>query len=369
MFVRAIAFGRCLGLVAILASLGACANSRLEKPFLPLAAPDGAKGNVTIFAASARLRGEDPISFTHGRSATLAFQSLEFAIPPNRLEGSADRGDGNAGPSRGFVPLRNDPLTAEDFGRVVASHAAKGDGEVTVFVHGFNTLHERAVLRLAQIVTDAGTLGAAIVFSWPSRGRFVDYLTDRESALYARDALEAVLMRIAAQREVRRINVLAHSMGAFLTMETIRQAKLRGDGEFRGKLNAVVLASPDIDLDVFRGQLATIGRRVRPTVILNSRDDRALQLARFLAGDVERVGVADATSPEARAEIERAGLLLIDLTRVRTPDGDNHDKFARAPAVIRHLGNIAAGEGARVAPGLETFDEDALPVVPANDSR
>jgi esterase/lipase superfamily enzyme len=44
-------------------------------------------------------------------------------------------------------------------------------------------------------------------------------------------------------------------MGGWLTAEVLRQAKFRHDLEFNGKLGEVVLASPDIDIDVFRTQI------------------------------------------------------------------------------------------------------------------
>ena len=49
-------------------------------------------------------------------------------------------------------------------------------------------------------------------------------------------------------------------MGNFLFVETLRQATIRGNGRFGGKLGQVMLAAPDIDIDVFRRQMPSPSR-------------------------------------------------------------------------------------------------------------
>ena len=65
----------------------------------------------------------------------------------------------------------------------------------------------------------------------------------------------AVLIRTRA----RRFDLFAHSMGTFLTMETIVQSSLRGNFGSSGRLANVMLAAPDIDIDLFRAQMGQIG--------------------------------------------------------------------------------------------------------------
>lgn len=333
---------RCAGAAAIILLLAACA--RPPQPLVPMARQAAASQSVEILVASNRMRADEPYAFSYGRSHLLNYQAIELEIPAGRKPFSADRN---------FPAIANVPLAEAAFARKVSDAAAVGGGEVTIYVHGFNTPHERAVLGLAQVTVDAGTLGAKILFSWPSRGSFLDYLTDRESALFSRDRLGILLRLVARQKGVARINLFAHSMGAFLAMETLRSAKLAGDGEFGGRLNAVVLAAPDIDLDVFRTYFEVIGRRSRPTVLLISSDDRALGLSRALSGAVERVGGVMIDSPEAQAEIARLGLIVVDLTKTRA---ESHAKFAEFPAIIRHLGDIVDNPRAN-RPGIRLADE------------
>src|SRR5690606_31302625 len=122
-------------------------------------------------------------------------------------------------------------------------------GRALVFVHGFNTSFDDAVYRLTQIVHDSGYRGTPLLFTWASSGKAYDYMYDRESATAARDALEATL-RLAASSGAERVDIIAHSMGAWVTMEAIRQMAIGGDSTLGGKLGDVLLASPDIDVDV-----------------------------------------------------------------------------------------------------------------------
>lgn len=347
-------------LLLVTAGLAGCASRSDTGLLTPVRLAAPAEKSRTVLVATTRLPGERPTDFTFGRSHLISYQRVDLSIPPGHREGVTElAAHGPGDPGSQFTAFRNDRISEQDFLGLAGQAARTGDGEVTLFVHGFNTTHEQAVLRIGQIATDAGAQGAAIAFTWPSRGRVLDYLTDRESAIFSRDRLELVLRGLARQPGIRRINVLAHSMGAFLVMETLRQARLRGDGEFGGRLNAVVLAAPDIDIDVFRTQLEVIGRRPRPTVLLISSDDRALGLSRYISGGVERVGVVMTDSPEAQAEIARLGLLVIDLTKVRAADPAAHDKFAFAPRIVSHVGSLIGVHDVGAEGVVHTLDPDA----------
>ena len=141
-----------------------------------------------------------------------------------------------------------------------------------IFVHGYNTRFEEAVYRFAQIVHDAGVDVAPVLFTWPSGGNVIDYVYDRDSAMYSRDAFETVLQALVDNPNVGSISILAHSMGNYLTVETLRQMAIRDHG-LPTKIREVMLASPDIDVDVFRRQIAEIdaGPRPAPTSPCSSR--------------------------------------------------------------------------------------------------
>src|ERR671924_419438 len=119
--------------------------------------------------------------------------------------------------------------------------------DVLVFVHGFNNTYEDSVYRFAQIVHDSKVDAAPILFTWPSGASVFDYNYDRESTTYSRDGLENMLRLLAHNPQVREVTVLAHSMGTWLAMESLRQMAIR-DGRVAPKIRNVILASPDIDI-------------------------------------------------------------------------------------------------------------------------
>ena len=83
------------------------------------------------------------------------------------------------------------------------------------------------MLRAAQFSHDSNFEGIPVLFTWASRGRTLDYVYDLNSALHARDALLETGI-VLNDTSARRIDVVAHSMGNFLTVEAIRQRALRG---------------------------------------------------------------------------------------------------------------------------------------------
>jgi esterase/lipase superfamily enzyme len=254
-------------------------------------------------------------------------------------------------------------LSRVEFERELQARAAgtgQDTGSVLVFVHGYNTQYQEAVYRFAQIIHDSEFHGTAVLFAWPSRGNTALYLADRDATTYSRDYFENTLREIAAQPGVREINILAHSMGNWLTLETLRQAKLKGRADFNGKLGDVVLASPDVDNDVFRTQLNTIGRLKRPMTVLVSSDDSALKASALLAGGQQRAG--QVTGDELRAfasEARRYNLRVIDLTGVENGKNGTHSKFAQAD-VVRSIGKGLASDHAiaHSQPGVITAFQD-----------
>ena len=148
---------------------------------------------------------------------------------------------------------------------------------VLLFVHGFNNKFEEAVFRYAQIIHDSRAPVVPVLFTWPSRGSVLAYGYDHESASYSRDALESVLQSLAHDPQVGEISILAHSMGNWLTMEALRQMAIR-DGHVAPKIKNLMLAAPDVDVDVFKRQLADIGPNSAQVTLFVSQDDRALAL-------------------------------------------------------------------------------------------
>jgi esterase/lipase superfamily enzyme len=164
-----------------------------------------------------------------------------------------------------------------------------------VFVHGFNNRFDDAVFRSAQFVHDAGTPIVPVLFTWPSRGSIFAYGYDRESTNFSRDGLEQVLNLLAKDQTVAEITILAHSMGNWLTLETLRQMAIR-DRRLPAKIKDVMLAAPDVDVDVFANEIDDMGSPRPNFTLLASQDDRALALTKALGEH----GEARSNRPDSR---------------------------------------------------------------------
>lgn len=341
-----------LGLVTAVLLVSGCASRPGSEVLIPLANVPESTAKVEILVATTRERGskEDPDAFTAERAKKLNFAALTVSVPPAHVKGEIEWPTGNGpDPQQHFVTTSRDFLTGQEFADRIRARAHKGGPEandVLVFVHGYNTLYEEAVYWLAQIVHDSGFQGTAVLFAWPSRGEAPLYLADREASTYSRDYFEQAILEIAKVPEVKEVNILAHSMGNWLAVETLRQAAIRGGGDFGGKLGNVILASPDLDVNVFRTQLDAIGKLPRPITVMMSGDDEALSLSTWLAGDVDRAGRLTANDARTVAGAERYNLQIVDLTGVDDGSGNHHSKYSKSAAVVEAIGIGLKNNGA-----------------------
>jgi esterase/lipase superfamily enzyme len=213
-----------------------------------------------------------------------------------------------------------------------------GETDVLIYVHGFRQTFEAAALDAARLSDSIRFRGETMVFSWPSKAGLLDYVYDRESALWSRDAFERVLSSLMAN-STGRLHIVAHSMGTMLTLESLRQLHGRlGDGAGE-RIGTVVFASPDIDLDVFSSSVARIGRLAQKITIITATNDRALALSGRFASGTTRVGAAE------KAALERLGLRVIDASQ-HGWGIINHDLFlsnAEVRNVIRR--SVESGRG------------------------
>jgi esterase/lipase superfamily enzyme len=122
-----------------------------------------------------------------------------------------------------------------------------------------------------------------------------------------------------------------------------------------GHLGDVILASPDIDMDVFASQMA----RIRPAnvTVFATPNDKALSLSSALASSRQRVGALDASKPEDREEIEKLGARVVDITAYADADRFiNHAVYADSPEVLNQIGSTITAPRAEDANTLSVID-------------
>ena len=122
-------------------------------------------------------------------------------------------------------------------------------------------------------------------------------------------------------------------------MEAVKRLTLEGDHKTLDRIDGVVLAQPDIDVDVFRSQMEDINLNKQFVAVMTSRRDRALKISTVLTGGHPRVGAGDQIE-----ELRRLGAIVIDVSQVGSRDFLNHDTYASSPALLSMISSGALTE-------------------------
>ncbi|WP_087006215.1 alpha/beta hydrolase [Rhizobium sullae] len=350
-------------LIGFLPMLAGCGHPSGVMQSVALAAGTPKNAQVDMLVATTRQPSGDPATLFNGeRSPKPSMTDVAVSIPAKREPGTVQWPRHlPPNPSTDFAVTRVKQIDTIPEGRAWFRQHIEG-GHALVFIHGFNNKYEDSVFRLAQIVHDSGMQATPILFTWPSRARLTGYEYDKESTNYSRTALEQSLRVLAADPAVKDITILAHSMGTWLAMEALRQMGIR-DGHVNPKIHNVILASPDIDIQVFAKQFVEMGEPKPKFTIFVSQDDRALAASSFITGNVSRLGAIDPSKEPYRSRLEKAGITSIDLTKVKTEDSLHHGKFAESPEIVQLIGqrlmtgqtltdsNVSLGQGVAAVVG------------------
>ena len=259
-------------------------------------------GNPTLLVATTRRPAEDPGRrpwFGRERGAGLTFAEARLSAPDRSITGriaAAVSSDWAVGTVEG--------VQAEAAAGAFAKAAMGRD--VLLYVHGYKETFETAAINAAQLSSGIGFKGATGLFTWPSAASTFDYGYDRESALWSRDAFEDLLQALAESPSGGRVHIVAHSMGTLLTLETLRMLRTSGGASAMARIGTVVLAAPDIDMDLFARGVERLGPDANRITVISSTKDRALAVSSRIAGGVQRAGAAD------RERLEALGVRVAD---------------------------------------------------------
>lgn len=270
--------------------------------------------------------------------------------------------------------------------------------EAVLFIHGFNNDFDAAIVRTAEAWHYGGRIGVPIAFTWPAgAGGLKGYATDRESGEYAVVHLKLLLWALAECPGLEKIHIVSHSRGTDVATTAIRElnAEIRGlnrtslwvpqaELDRRAghaedlvpvyetlKIETLVLAAPDIDIDVFVQRFfgENVLRASNRTVIYFSEDDKALGLAHWLFRGRARLGDVRATDipPEARNQLE--AVTCLELINCHVRGGSSHAYVLQHPAAMSDLllllrDDAKAGSAQRpltkTGPGIWDLDDDYL---------
>ena len=321
-------------LLAVFLALAACAP-RPETVVIPQARGIGTI--EPVFYTTTRNR-EPSGAYGDKRIYKANYGRLDVSIPPVHTPGELEVRAGRPDPKRDFALAGETRYDSEAVfrGRLAADlrKRPRGQREVVIFVHGFNVNFAEGAFRLAQLVDDFHIAGVPVYFSWSSAANVLGYEHDRDSALFARDALEKTIADARAAG-AESIILVAHSMGGFLAVETLRQMAIKDPGLPRRAVNAVVLISPDIDISVFHAQAWRIGKLPQPFVIFVSNKDRALQLSALLSGATNQLGNLSHIS-----EVADLPVTVFNVTKFASGSDFNHFTIGNSPGLINVFKNV-----------------------------
>lgn len=328
-----LASGLAIGLSLVLTACG-------HRPdvMTPVKVTDKETFKVDMLVATTRKPDKNPALLYGGeRGSGIGLDNIVISVPPDKVRQTGQvqwPALPKPDPSKTFVTEKAAPLSDAEI-MPWFKRTSRGNRRVVIFVHGFNNTYANAVYRFAQLMRDARIDAAPVLFTWPSRGNILDYVYDRESTIYSRTGLGELLSAATDSPDVTDVTILAHSMGTWLTMEALRDMALR-KGRVSPKIRSVVLASPDIDIDVFQRQVQEMGPKRPRITIFSSSNDLALRLSGWIAGDVQRLGTADIS--RYRDAFARQGITVVDASDAAQSDPLGHNAFAENPDILRSLG-------------------------------
>ena len=209
-------------------------------------------------------------------------------------------------------------------------------GAVLVFVHGFNVSFDDALRRGAQLMRDLNFDATLAVFSWPSRGVFWRYGSDRVSADAAADRLVEFLDRLASIDPDGPLHVVAHSMGNRVLLPALATIAGRGAGAVHDRLGEVVLAAPAVPEREFAIWLDAIAKSACPArfTLYASTADKAMWVGYLREGGSTLAGFARSGAPLLHPHVQ-----TIDITGAASGEwlNLNHDVFASNPVMTEDI--------------------------------
>ena len=301
-----------------------------------------------------RIRGANVRIGTYGAEPAnrLELGRATVTIPKSRPPGTITRPEigllivslqyRNEDLARDFTVASVDAMQPAAFVEAMQSRLGQArnfQGHAFVFIHGYFVTFDDAIFRAAQITYDMGFDGLPLVYSWPSTGRFNDYIADRDRARSARDALKQFLDLVAARSGASQIHLIAHSTGAFALLEALDRMQFPPRGGTAARFGEIVFAAPDVLADDFKIAMAAVKGLARGTTLYASKADRALQLSEFARNGLAAAGIVPASNiPVLVGGVDSVDVSLLNTSYFTT----SHSTFGDALPLLQDIGKLFA---------------------------
>lgn len=311
----------------------------------PLAAEDGKFAIIPVFYATDRARtGERNVANFYGSErGKLEYGYLEVSIPASHKYGELETPRTyvfyrvRENPEKHVILQRVEPIEDKDaFLAKLGTHISKAPSrEIFVYIHGYNVSFQNAARRAAQLAYDLNFDGTPMLYSWPSQNSKIGYFADEASVGVSARKLRVFLEDLLDQSGATRIHLIAHSMGNRALVEALEQLILRRKPDPNSPFfDQVILAAPDIDIDLFKAISPEIQKAAQRVTLYASSNDKALEYSATIHGGIPRAGsIVD----NGREIVTVEGLDTIDMSEVVDRDDFGHSYYADDPATITDL--------------------------------
>ena len=269
--------------------------------------------------------------------------TAEARIPPARLPGEEKRWGYVVKTWPHGCAAKESPLGGV-MAEIEAQAKARHCDAVFLYIHGFHTGFDGAVLRAAQMSHDAQTGCAIATFSWSSEVELGRYAADIEHSEYSEPLLEEFLRELAESN--LHVKILTHSMGNRLILATLSHIAQGREKVRQGFIDEMVLAAADVGVapgnDDFAHLLNDATPYVKHTTIYASAGDAVLVISRDAHGGVPRLG----REPEADLKyVADDKTHIVDVIDASEPPADilDHSYYAMSYEAVADMSLALAG--------------------------
>jgi len=212
------------------------------------------------------------VAFSPIRGLEEISEAAPFYIPDETIE---------------IAALRETPI--EHLFSEVESFLGKDNGNVVIYIHGYNIDFEKSCRRSAVLQRALGLHDRLLLFSWPADGNVLKYTWDEADLVWSVPYLARFIDEIVKRAGKGKVDVVAHSLGARGVMQALARMAYRESAA--SILNELVLIAPDIDTGIFAEELPLVRKMASRITTYASDNDKALKLSHEVHG-YPRLGMA-----------------------------------------------------------------------------
>jgi esterase/lipase superfamily enzyme len=226
------------------------------------------------------------------------------------------------------------PFPSEsEFQSDLENHAATltlNDGELLVYIHGFNTNFELAARRAAQLAFDLNPQGLTAFYSWPSLGTVYGYVADQDRADASKTQFTAFIGTLLAVKGLKKVSLIVHSMGNRLLSYAVKDL-VEASQKAGASIDNLIMAAPDVDRHHLQNLDPNFTELSSHVTMYVSALDQALRASSALRAS-RRAGYLPPVVVMAGVDTIEASYLNIAAL--------GHGYFAEAAPVLADIGTI-----------------------------